>query len=827
MKGKIMHKSSISLKLSSLFLALITCAVGAGETHSEKSQQIKTAKLCFELKNSKSAGKDIFMNGKKIGEVPVSESEDFKKVAVNIPVEAISDIATINAVNIENKLIDTKRPNDKKDLFTIRNIYIEVTDSNNLAVNSNISAGPFQSFKTGFIDSGNGKKEYTYQGCPLPIIRLTLPTERMGYIKQSFFMNKTGELYSNSPKKEWQGLDKSFQSDVKRTMCLIRSQEFIFYPAEYLLDMQERNNSDILVLTYYEKDLKDQKKKIEFLRKHGIKINLMFGKIDAYSRIPGSDEYNDFFKKLAEWAPLIDVAGMDEWFLSPAVLQTEGGNITPITEKFIDAFAKYSGYSIEDAKWAFKNCNSNDKRALKSWEFCDKIQNDFAKEFVRVAKKANPKIKTWISYITKNWNKSVTCIDGAINDFDEILQCQTYWYGRASKDPLNSSLVTAPIGMGKLFRAEYPDKFLWVGIDPGYVGGTGKDTDENSWSKKLYNNTPEEAVPYLALLYATSDGVFVESSGGGIWLRQETPVVDSAYFDKFADVTSLASKIVPHIKSYKKSDIAYYYDPDADWEIIRRIYRFLAFRETNEASIGLIQQFCDVDVTKDIDKYKNVLYAGQLLPSKFDYARQNIYLMFAPEYNEKGDKIPEEQLLNKLGLKGFDAMGKNFFPNDGFKENGCKDTLQISNVDKGLFSAGKIIKDPLYPTRKASFSDAPDKCFVIGSRNKNGNVLVNSLWPSFVHQDLARTIIKKDLDYLGWTKRDCPQVNGTDKAVAVAFREIRTAVLDFGNDASFEQVKIVIFNGKDGIIRNETIKYTKGMEIELQPFNVLVAHGIK
>ena len=85
--------------------------------------------------------------------------------------------------------------------------------------------------------------------------------------------------------------------------------------------------------------------------------------------------------------------------------------------------------------------------------------------------------------------------------------------------------------------------------------------------------------------------------------------------------------------------------------------------------------------------------------------------------------------------------------------------------------------------------------FFTGARNKNGNVLLNSLWPSFTKQDAARQIIKKDIDYFVWTKRDCPQVNGTDKIVAVAFKEPRTAVLDFWKDAAFTNVNIIMFNG--------------------------------
>ncbi|MDD5597383.1 MAG: hypothetical protein PHV82_05530 [Victivallaceae bacterium] len=627
--------------------------------------------------------------------------------------------------------------------------------------------------------------------------------------------------------RKWPGLERAALSGTRRTMCDIRTVEFMAWDKEYTLNMLKRHNSDILLIWSDKRLLNKQNlEKIHFLKKHGIKIYLGVSKIkNAYGRLPESAEYKNFFRELPLWASLADVIGMDEWFLSPAVLKTDGGQITPITEKFITAFAKWAGFSQEDAWLAFRHHKSADFRTLKAWEFCDKVQNNFAEEFVRAAKQANPEIKTWISYVTRNWNKSATCIDRAVKNFDELLQCQTYWYGRASQDSLNSSLVTAPIGMGKIFKAEYPDKFVWMGIDPGYAGGRGDTLKENSWSKKLYNNTPEELVPYLALLYAAGNGVFIQSVGGGVWLRKKNPVIDGAYADKFADMVNLVSQVVPFVKSCRRSDIAYYYEPDADWEIIRRINRFSGTsRETNEISVGLLQQFCDVDVTRNVNKYKNVVYAGLLLPAKFNYAGQNIYLMYAPEYDEKANKIPESQLFGKLNLKGFAPLEGNFRLPGGANEDGDKDTIRISETNRVTFANGKAILNPLYPTRKVSFSD---KCAVIGSRNKSGNILVNSLWPSYLHQDIAGIIIKKDLNYFKWAERDCPQVNGMDKTVAAAFREPRTAVLNFSRAAALARVKIIIFNGRDGIIRNEIVKYEQGMKIKLPPLNVLVAEIIR
>jgi len=288
---------------------------------------------------------------------------------------------------------------------------------------------------------------------------------------------------------------------------------------------------------------------------------------------------------------------------------------------------------------------------------------------------------------------------------------------------------------------------------------------------------------------------------------------------------NLVSKLVPYIKSSKKSNVAYYYDPDADFEIVRRTDKYIASRQTTETAIGLIEEFCDVNVTKDIGKYQNVIYAGKLLPSKFDYEKQNIYLMYAPSYDEKGNKTPESELSAKLNIKGFEMIGKNFFPANG-GENGSRDHIQITGSSKDTITSGMAIKNAQYPTKNASYADAPG-AFLVGARNKNGNVLLNSLWPSFIRQDAAREIIKKDLDYFGWTKRDCPQVNGIDKMVAVAFREPRTAVIDFGKDASFANVKVIMFNGREGVIRNEILKYDRGMKIEIPPLNVLVAEAMK
>lgn len=798
-----------------LFLFLFAAAA------SSYADKIVSANLCFDVKNSKTDGKEIFINGKKIGNLPLSRNGDFQRVSLSVPEDALAAIATVNNVRISNS---------PKDLFSVNDLSLEVTTDAGATISSDIRRGVFHGFATGFVMK-NGKPDYTYSGTSSVEVRLTLPSGALGYLRQASPGNAKADIAMPCPPRQWQGLDLIKENDPGRTICNIRIHEFIAWPEEYLLAMLKRHNSDTIMFDYREKMIANQKDKINFLRKNNIKINLLYppSLMDPCDRLPASEEYKKFFNELNEWAPLIDIAGLDEWFLSPAVLKTEGGHCSKITERFLDAFSRYSGYSSEDSRWAFENWRSDDKRALKAWEFCFKVQNDFAREFVRVAKKANPGIKTWISYVGRNWNKNVACIDDAVAEFDQILDCQTYWYGRFAEDPMNSPLLTAPVGRGKIFRAEYPGKFLWMGFDPGYAGGKEDSGREKSWQRKHYANMPEETVPYLALLYAVSNGVFIESSGGGVWLLGDNWAkrqLDGRYFDDSADVINLVSRLVPCIKDYKKSDIAYYYEPDADWEIVRRVNNLMVFRETNDCAIGLLEQYCDVDVVSDPEHYSNVVYAGMLLPSKFDYAKQNIYLMFAPEYDECANKISADLLSEKLGVKAFGDMGKTFFPSDGANENGAKDQFLIQGLPGDTLLYGRSIQGSAYPYRTTAYAKSRD-LVVIGARNKNGNVVLNSLWPSFILQDVAERTVKKDVDYMGWTRRDCPQVNGVDQVVAVAFREPRAAVLDFGPDSRADKINIIVFNGKNGIVRNETINYRRGMNIDIPPFNVLVGKLVK
>ena len=611
-------------------------------------------------------------------------------------------------------------------------------------------------------------------------------------------------------KRVWQGLEKaSINRSRSSTFCaLCPSDNLVVFSRQQILDKLKRYNAGGFYADYSNKlERPEVLAKIEWLRKQGYFFIFSFGKISSSDWLEGSQGYNEFFDRVSKWAKRVDIIGCDEWYFSPAVLRTQGSRKTVITKEFLDAFKKYSGYSEEDAIWAFKNQSSADPRAKKVWEFCEKTANDFMKNFVKVAKQSNPDVKTWISYITHNWNKLVSAIDIAIEDFDQILDCQTYWYGRYADDPLNAAKITNAIGLGKIVEAEHPGKFLWVGFGPGYAGAKPYLSEKNKWQNhwSRYHNSPEEVVPYLATLYASSDGVFIFTVFNG-----NGPGDGSD--DDFEDVVRLVSNLVPRVRPYVKSSIAYYHNPRATWEIVRRGNKRFANREGNRVSVGFLQQFCDVDVTDDIKGYKNVISSGFLLPECLDYTKQNVYLMYRPEFNEDGEKLGKEALA-KLGMEGLFRVPTNHYAVAGDVE-----------IEKAMAMFAMGINQPDKPLRKLV---SENKEYVIASRNNQGNILIDSLCPFTLRQNAARKIIKKDLDYFGWAKRDCPQINGTKDIVAVSLKDPRIAVVDFGDTARHRKVKITVFNGKDGIIRNEVISYKRGMKVSLPSLSVLVAHGLE
>jgi hypothetical protein len=219
-------------------------------------------------------------------------------------------------------------------------------------------------------------------------------------------------------------------------------------------------------------------------------------------------------------------------------------------------------------------------------------------------------------------------------------------------------------------------------------------------------------------------------------------------------------------------------------------------------------------VTKDTKKYENVAVSGILLPESLDYEKQKLYFMYSPEYSRTGQKVSSSK-LETLGLNGFGRIPTAYYSLKGDVQ--AERTLGI--YTKAIEGPEKVLRTLETTKNGKSVS------YVVGSQNKRGNIRVNSFFPPYTRQNVMRRILREDLEYFKWAKRDCPQVNGVKNIVAVAFKEPRTAVIDFGEDVSYDKVKIVVFNGKDGVTRNEILSYERGMKIELPALNVLVAKG--
>ncbi|MFA7173446.1 MAG: hypothetical protein WC340_08535 [Kiritimatiellia bacterium] len=638
-----------------------------------------------------------------------------------------------------------------------------------------------------------------------------IPSPKLKYDDELTDLDKKGLT-------DWPGLkEAAIGRNTQSTACWVTTGDFLDFSKETLAKKLTSFNAKEIAMFADNQTLgklgsKEGLEKITWLRQQGFVVRISFGRIrSSTGLLPGTKGYNAFFEIVKFWAPKVDIIGCDEWFLSPASMATQGGTVSQFTPELLKAFYQYAGISKEDALWIFegknKYSNSNDPRVLKAWEFCAKIQNEIMSEFVRVAKKSNPDVRTWVSYITNNWNKLVTSIDSSVSNFDEILDCQTYWYGRYSDDPLNAAKISNAIGLGKIYQTEYPNKTVWMGFGPGYAGGKPTTKENTKWWRHAshYNNTPEEVVPYLATLYASSDGVFVFTAFNG-----NAPGDGSD--DDFADVFRLVSNLIPRVKDYVKSDIAYYYDPVATWDIAKGGSAAYTQREGNRVSIGYLQQFCDVNVTKDVSKYQNVIVSGSLLPRILDYKNQNLYFMYRPEYSEDGEKLIPAQMA-KLGIKTFSYGPTSYYQLSG--------DLQI---DKVLGYSYGTITDADNVLR--TLTDGKEE-YVVGAQNQKGNIRINSFLPPYTHQNVMRKILKEDLGHFKWIKRDCLQINGKKDIVAVAFREARTAVIDFGRDVSHKKVKLVMFNGKDGVTQNEVVTYSRDMKVKLLPLNVLVATGVK
>lgn len=795
------------MNLSGLTLISLIFLAGCA-TRSITDTEAVSAKLVMDVNHSSDPAispKEIYINGELAGYVPANPEKwgDIKEIA--IPEKAFKNLATENAIQITNKAGDT---------FKIRNIYLEVVTKNGQIVKSGMEKSIFSSQKHGWGAAEGKMAEYC--GAPLPVFTLELPTDVLGFIKQPEFRYETVKENDNPPK-EWKGLEEAALSKTSRgkTSGWLVYSDLAKLPKEEILKKLEKFNACDFASIISLKATEDKEflEKIRWLRAKGYTFTCAFSKIPSDGWLPGSEKYKNFFDTVAFWAKESDCIIVDEWWFSPALLQTEGGTRTVITNEFKDALKKFSGMNDEDMKWAFKNPYSDDQRALKAWEFCSKTGNDFMRNFVRTAKAANPKVKTSISYITHNWNTLVAGLDSCIKEFDEILNCQTYWYGRHSFDPLDAPKITNAIGVGKLFQSEYPDKFSWLGFGPRWTGHSSEKNESNKFWEHFSNcgNTPEEIVPYLATLYASGDGVFIFVIFNGC-------APGNGADDDYADVIRLVSQLVPHVKDYVKGDVAYYYDPETTFEMVRTkaAAADYARREGDIVSIGYLQQYFDVDVTKDVSGYRNIVASGLLYPSFMDDVKdKKVYLMYNPIYKREGGKTVPAPLEN-LGIKGTEMIKAGYYRIDG----------DVS-IEKAMLYGTYFQSDPVKPLRTASSLENNGKTYCIGAENAAGNVRINGLCPYYTAQSVMKTVLKRDFQEFGWIKRDCPQINGKKDIVAVALREPRKAVLDFGAGISYDKVRIVIFNGKDGVVRKEIVDYKRGMEIDLPPLNVLTASGIK
>lgn len=793
---------------TALFATVLFLAGACVSSRIISDTEAVSAKIVMEVNRSGDPAefpKEIYINGELAGCIPASVEKWGIVKEIPLQEKAFRKLATENAVQITNKAGDT---------FKIRNIYLEVVTKNGQRIKSDIEKNIFCSHNCGW--PGIEGKTAVYCGAPLPVFTLTLPTDVLGFIDQPGFHYEIIKGKNNVPK-DWKGLEDAALPETARgrtSSWLVYSDLDRLPKEEILKKLQYFNSGDFAsIISLKARDSREFVEKIRYLRSKGYKYTCAFSKISSDGWLPGSEKYKNFFETVAFWAKESDCIMVDEWWFSPALLQTEGGTKTVITDEFKNAMKKFSGMNDEDIKWAFKNPYSDDPRSLKAWEFCSKTGNDFMRNFVRTAKESNPKVRTSISYITHDWNKLVSGLDSCVAEFDEILNCQTYWYGRHSFDALDAAKVTNAIGVGKLFQKEYPGKFTWLGFGPRWTGHLPEKKEMNKFWKNFshYGNTPEEIVPYLATLYASGDGVFIFVAFNGC-------APGNGADDDFADVVRLVSQLVPRVKDYVKGDVAYYYDPETTFELVRTkpAAADYARREGDIVSIGYLQQYFDVDIVNDVSPYRNIVAAGRLYPSFMDDIKdRKVYLMYDPQYEMKGNKAVAAP-LEKIGIKSTDMLKAGYYSIEGDVK-----------IEKAMLYATYFQRNPVKPLRTASELGNDGKKYCIGAESTEGNVRINGLCPYYSAQSVMKPILKEDFQKFGWIKRDCPQINGRKNLVAVAFREPRKAVLDFGDGTAYDKVRIVVFNGKDGVVRNEIVDYKRGMEIDLPPLNVLTASGIE
>ena len=622
------------------------------------------------------------------------------------------------------------------------------------------------------------------------------------------------------PLKTWEGIDQvALPDSVDRTICCIAGGEFLANTPEQIAQRCREFNANTLFF-FSNPGLLDEPgtlqasvkpevvERLSALRQQGLKLAISFWRpkpnevkvwaVDSAGKVSNrwpswlDEGFRTYALHLVRiWAPLADYIGPDEWGLSPRSWSFDELSVARFKEKY--------GYTDADLETLKENTRAPTKLATDWWEFMVGVQDELLIAMAGEAKAANPNVKTAISYVTNERNWHGLGVRRAPAHYDVLYDCQFYWYGRWSDTPLNAALATKAIGWAKTLRHEYPDKELWVGWGPGYAGG--KPTSGNQWWNHVshYNNSPEEFFPYLASLYAASDKVFVFTifNGNG----------PGAGSDKdFRSVSQLASKVVPLVREFKRGEIAYYWNPEENFNTWRAVGRPWAAQEGPVVPLGVLSEFADVDITGDLSVYDNLVVCGYYRPdeSVVDYAGKNVFAWFNTQFDQTGAEIgspldPGGAALEQLAPAVHDVEGD-------------------AQAQTLLYDA-RHIPEPAHPLRHVVTDDGER---VICARNEAGNVLLDTTNPWYLRQDAARVLIKQDLDHFGWVTRDCPQFVGTDRVVAFSLIEPRTAVVELPEPAT-KQVRLIKLVGEAGITQNTVVPWEARLSVQLDPYSVLVA----
>ena len=256
---------------------------------------IQSAVLYMDVLGPTSGANAILLNGTEIGKVPVAGETWLRSAGIPIPEGALGSIATINEFLVDN---------DSRELFRIRNIRLEVRGIGIGIVRSSLLAGLISSYETanfgaGWLYSGN-----RYLARPFSF-SLTLPADRLGYIKQPLFHYKnTVSTRPGKGEEYWKRVEKAALKNTRqRTMLLTRPHVVAALPVEFILAQLERYNSGRIELSGFH-DLPEQMRR---LRKEGYIIGVMGGAGSSKSRIPGSKENEAFLERVKKAAGNVDI----------------------------------------------------------------------------------------------------------------------------------------------------------------------------------------------------------------------------------------------------------------------------------------------------------------------------------------------------------------------------------------------------------------------------------------------------------------------------------------------------------------------------------------